>query len=1043
MRPFSHPVSPIEMLSSMKRLLTLMLMSGIGHSNAAAPSGNPFSRTDHPGNSVRFWENKGQVFGYDGRYHPEVKYNISFGATSFYITNTGFSYQVSKVIRSRDDDQRKTRSQVIKEKNEANAPVVETFRMDMTLVGANESPRIEAEGKSIDYLNFYTHNVTGVHSYSRIVLYEVYPGIDWVLTGRSTHFKSEFIVHPFADPSLIRARFSGQERLTLTQDGGFEAQSKYGSFGEKAPVSFQGDKSVATEFDIDGDVVSYRLADYDRSSELVIDPEAIWLTYFGQFDNDIALSCAVDQLGNLFVAGHTSNIGMAMSGHQTNYGGGSFDAILSKYDVAGTRIWTTYYGGSLDDEGFGCAVDQTTGNVYLCGATNSPNNIGAGGYKNFLGASRGAFLVKFNPSGSRLWGTYYGGSTYTEGYSCAVDLNGDVFLAGVTDSPSGVASGGHQNTYGGGFFDQFLVKFSSTGSRLWATYYGGPGDEEGINRRFTIATDGGGNVFMSGSTESATGIASGGHQNSLGGGSSPDGFLVKFNGNGVRQWATYCGGNSVDFAWSCATDGFGSVYLAGSAASANGIAFQGHQMTHTGMAMPYVVKYDANGARQWGTYLGTNGEAMSVAVDLSNNVYVVGIGQMTNTNGYVSGQPCGSFDGFMVKLDAACSLVWGSNLCGGLSGDELWGCAVDGSTGDLFICGNTTGQGLAVSGQTVNGGAVDHLVGRFCTDPSPDPPVSITGDSVLCPGMSSAYTVQTNGPVNGIQWKVSSSTVAIANTSTVHVFTPSTLGFHHLSAQIIGTCGKSQPVSFPVIVATPPSVNVDLMDNPYCAGNAGTLVASGADTYLWPDGSGGNTHMIVIPNPTTYTVIGTSTFVGQNAACAGSAVITVNPINPSAFSYTLNGMELNLKIHSGCTSFVWDFGNGTGSSINPNPVVTYNTNGTYGVCLRCDGFPSGCTRCVNFKVPGNMIGGVGVEEIANSVGLKIGPNPFVSEFVIEVTGETFVSVFNATGQLVLSKSISSGRSAIDIGNVSDGIYVITLSDPRFGMRSVKLVRQSN
>ena len=66
--------------------------------------------------------------------------------------------------------------------------------------------------------------------------------------------------------------------------------------------------------------------------------------------------------------------------------------------------------------------------------------------------------MKFDSTGTRLWGTYYGGIGGASGQSCAVAPGGYLYLAGSTSSTSGIASDGHQNTSGGNF-DAFLVKF--------------------------------------------------------------------------------------------------------------------------------------------------------------------------------------------------------------------------------------------------------------------------------------------------------------------------------------------------------------------------------------------------------------------------------------------------------------------------------------------------------------------------------------------------------------------------------------------------------
>jgi hypothetical protein len=153
--------------------------------------------------------------------------------------------------------------------------------------------------------------------------------------------------------------------------------------------------------------------------------------------------------------------------------------------------------------------------------------IAYGGHQNTLGGAVDAFLVKFNPSGSRQWGTYYGGPSHDYSFSCATYGSDDVYLAGITGSDTAIASNGYQNTYGGGGYhggDAFLAKFNSIGVRQWATYYGGATNEYGES----CAADGSGNVYLAGLTYSDTSIASGGHQNTYGGGG--DGFLVKFDG---------------------------------------------------------------------------------------------------------------------------------------------------------------------------------------------------------------------------------------------------------------------------------------------------------------------------------------------------------------------------------------------------------------------------------------------------------------------------------------------------------------------------------
>ena len=337
----------------------------------------------------------------------------------------------------------------------------------------------------------------------------------------------------------------------------------------------------------------------------------IWATYYGGIDNDIGSSVTADPSGNVYLAGYTkSTSGMASGGFQNTIGGGT-DAFLAKFDLSGNLLWATYYGGSGFDQALSVVTDPS-GNVYMTGRTQSANGISSSGFQaNFGGGSNDAFLVKFDSSGNRIWATYYGGTGNEWGFNVATDASGKVYLSGQTTSSSGISFNGFKNTIGGGF-DAFLVKFDSTGNRIWATYYGGAGEDGNVNggSNMSISTDASGNVYLGGSTTSITGIASGGFQNTFGGGIY-DAFLVKFDSSGSRLWATYYGGSGIgglsEYGYGVATDASGNVYLGGCTYSYAGIAFGGFKNNFMGTdADQFLVKFDSNGTRLCATYYGQN-----------------------------------------------------------------------------------------------------------------------------------------------------------------------------------------------------------------------------------------------------------------------------------------------------------------------------------------------------------------------------------------------------------------------------------------------------
>src|SRR6218665_1317285 len=193
-------------------------------------------------NSPSFTENKGQVRGFDGSAHPEVKFALKQGGTQLFLMEGGIAYQFTrthlpegyaelwaKPKRERDDQAlQKLQAQIR----------TETFRMDMRLMGANADPEISTEGHSGDYINYYNLNALNVRSYTRVIYHEVYPGIDWVIYTKNGQVKYDFVLRPGADPSLIRMQFEHQEDLTLNKDGSFTLKNSLGSIGEQKPMSY-------------------------------------------------------------------------------------------------------------------------------------------------------------------------------------------------------------------------------------------------------------------------------------------------------------------------------------------------------------------------------------------------------------------------------------------------------------------------------------------------------------------------------------------------------------------------------------------------------------------------------------------------------------------------------------------------------------------------------------------------------------------------------------------------------------------------------------
>jgi uncharacterized repeat protein (TIGR01451 family) len=143
---------------------------------------------------------------------------------------------------------------------------------------------------------------------------------------------------------------------------------------------------------------------------------------------------AVDTTGNAYVTGTTySDDFPTVNAVQASFGG-RIDAFVTKLNATGSAlIYSTYLGGSQSDEGSGIAVDST-GNVYVTGATWSTNFPTANPLPSSGPGMEDAFAAKLNASGGIVWSTYLGGSDIDLGNAIAVDGSGDIYIVGSTRS---------------------------------------------------------------------------------------------------------------------------------------------------------------------------------------------------------------------------------------------------------------------------------------------------------------------------------------------------------------------------------------------------------------------------------------------------------------------------------------------------------------------------------------------------------------------------------------------------------------------------------
>jgi hypothetical protein len=599
----------------------------------------------------------------------------------------------------------------------------------------------------------------------------------------------------------------------------------------------------------------------------------LWSTYYGSIDTDLGYSVATFSTNAVYLAGSSSSsVNISTPGaHQVSPGStNNSDAFLVKFDGNGLRQWATYYGGSGFDEGYSCSTDAL-GNIYLTGGTDAASGTviaTSGSHQSTNAGSFNAFLAKFNSSGVRQWATYYGGSSSEFGFASCTDVSNNVYLYGLATSTNVtmVSTGCHQSSKAG-FQDAFLVKFNSSGVRQWATFYGGPIDEYG----YGCATDVNSNVYICGTTNSTIGIVTAACHQSVNINAFNDGFLVKFNSSGVRQWGTFYGGEDNDDAWSCAVDPLGDVYLCGTTAStlSSNIATSGSQQTSLlGGAFSsnaFLARFTSAGVRVSGTYYGSDGG---------------------------TGNACASNSAGIVYLAGSTSATLSSII-------------------------STSG-----AHQTANGGNTDAFLAKFIDCSSAATPTNTTTSTnqTICSGQSS--TLSAISGTNTINWYATPTSTTILGTGNNYTTPSLSTGTYTYYAAASSICGASLRTSVTLTVTPGPTISVN--NGTVCSGSTFTIQASGASTYTYQGGS--NT---VTPNSnSSYTVIGKSAAgcLSQNVATCNITVLSTPTI--SASNGTVCSGQSFTIVPSGAVTYSL-LNTTTGVPTTTNMVVTTLTSTNY------------------------------------------------------------------------------------------------------------------
>lgn len=339
------------------------------------------------------------------------------------------------------------------------------------------------------------------------------------------------------------------------------------------------------------------------------------------------------------------------------------------------------------------------------------------------------------------------------------------------------------------------------------------------------------------------------------------------------------------------------------------------------------------------------------------------------------------------------------------------------STMNLHVCNDSIGnQGMPMPTITMD---IDgHPRSATTPDMGADEFNGVSGsfigdDQVVCAGDS--VMLWAGAPTDTILWSTGDST------SIIWVTTPGSY-----TVSVISSCGSGSDA----VVVSASALNyagyVAASDIVFCNGDSVLLNSTQtADTYTWTGGS---------TNDSLYvTAGGTYTLDIADACGTGSESITVtmDDVPTSSYTHTTNyvtGIFANTSVSGGNTTYAWDFGDGTTSSMS-DPTHIFPGTGMFYVTLTvtndCGTMMFGDT--INLFV-------LGLEDVADFGSVDVYPNPSTGVYNVDLelieSMNIEIRVTNVMGQVVSTRAIQGANgtvsSQVDLSTQAAGVYYLDI-----------------
>lgn len=330
--------------------------------------------------------------------------------------------------------------------------------------------------------------------------------------------------------------------------------------------------------------------------------QLLYSSYLGGSDSDWLMRMALGPSGDLYLAGTSGSADFPLTAgaFQTKLRGKT-DGVILRLNARGDQIrYSTFLGGTGDDEAVGGIVTDAQGAAYVAGWTSDsaefPTTPGA--VRKLISPSAGlddVFVAKLNPAGTDLlYSGVFGGGRSDRAFSIGIDDQGAAYVVGDTFSdtefnplPTTADAFQPKWIYGGPpkpeptaeYASVFAGKVSPAGDRLeYLTYLGGM-----LTAAADALVDAQGNLWIVGRVGVFAGLFPLRKPMQATRGPGDNAFLAELNTSGSDLiFSTLIGSSENDGASAIAFGPDGSVYLAGTSSFVAGSTFAGDFPTTPG-----------------------------------------------------------------------------------------------------------------------------------------------------------------------------------------------------------------------------------------------------------------------------------------------------------------------------------------------------------------------------------------------------------------------------------------------------------------------------